>query len=1011
MLPRVTGEALLRFKQEFRAAQDLAHPNLVRLGELFEEDGQWFFTMELVRGGDFLTHVRPGTASPVARTEQQPASESVCAPAGTLDEPRLRRTVAATCGALGALHAAGLVHRDLKPSNLLVTSAGRVVVLDLGLVQVADERPTGDAIVGTVAYMAPEQAAQAAIGPPADLYALGVMIYEALTGQFPFSGPALSVLMQEQKAGPTAPSALGSHVARDLDVLCMALLARDPASRPHALEVATRIQPSLGEPDAARGSPSMSARHELFVGRARELLVLATAFDEVQSGRARAVLVEGESGVGKTALVHRFTDTLRDGGRDPIVLHGRCYERESVPYKAWDGVLDALSRHAQRLSDLEVGTFAPRQAALLVQVFPVLGWVRGFSEAAARARPAGSDPQEQRTRLFGAVRELLGRLGDRRPLVVLMDDLQWADRDSFALMEEVLREPEAPRLLLVGTARTLPDHATDVRRRLDVLTVGALSEAEATDLAGQLLATVPASERPSAVEVAREAGGHPLFVDELARFSRGRGILRLDDALIARVRELPAEARRVLELLAVAGSPIERTTLVAASGTTDEPLERAIALLRAGRLLRGDRSGGAVEPYHDRVREAVAGSVAPDARLECHLALAHALESSGDADPDVLALHWRAAGQAPRAVPHYLRAAKGAETALAFDRAAACYRAALELAPEHPERRRLQVGLADALADAGRGGKAALEYGRAAVEALEPRAAMRFERLAVENHLKAGDLAAGRVGTRKALATVSLKAPRSALGALIRLLLWRARLRLRGLGFAVRAAGEVPVGELDRIDTCWSVGTYLISVDMVQGMMWTTRALLLSLEAGEPTRIARSLAAVAFSQVFLGRELIPRARRIFEVQHPLVRTGADPYGWALSRLVEAAILLFGLGRWREGLERSEEACRALRDDCTGASWEAVATDCYRIFCLHFLGRLREMHAVQSACLLDAERKGDLCGTTFFSTSPGSYGRLARDDPDGSFREARSAVAAWSIATSSRRTSSLRTTEG
>ena len=999
VLPQVTGEALLRFKHEFRAAQEVVHPGLVRLGELFEERGAWFFTMELVAGVDFLAHVR-GRVDSAPRTEELSAGAADSAPVGegdpggALDEGKLRSALAGLLQSLAALHGAGLVHRDVKRSNVLVTAERRVVLLDLGLVQALGDRSTGDAVVGTVAYMAPEQAAQAIVGPAADLYAPGVMLYEALAGRLPFSGPALAVLLQKQRDDAKPPSAFATGLAPDLETLCLGLLAREPDLRPNAAAALAQ----LGGPASEAGSrtaPSTSGqRRPLFVGRAAELSALATAFDETRCALSQAVLVEGESGMGKSALVRRFIEELGESGWQPVVLAGRCYERESVPYKAWDGIFDALSRTAQKLGDLELGAILPRHVGLLVQVFPVLRRVRGFLEAAERANAPRVDPQEQRSRVFGAVRDLLARLGEQRPLVLVVDDLQWADRDSFALLEEVLREPDAPRLLFVGTARRLPEEAAQVRRALRLVPLGPLPQADAESLAAQVLATVPASDRAAAATVAREAAGHPLYIDELARFSRAGETRRLDDALAARVRELPPAARLVMELLAVAGSPIERPTLVAASGITGEPIERALALLRSGRLLRGDRSGGTVEPYHDRVREAVAGGLDPDVRVERHLALAHALEAPGDADPDVVALHWRAAGEAPRAVPHYLRAAEAAETAVAFDRAVACYRAVLELPPEHPERRRLRVRLADALANAGRGAEAAREYTAATAEAPDARTAMRLERLAVENHLKAGDLVAGRKGIRRALAAVRLKAPRSAFGSLLGLLVWRAVLRLRGLGFVLRSTSDVPDRALDRIDTCWMVGTYLISVDTAQGMMWTTRALLLSLRAGEPTRLARSLAVEAFSLVCLGSALVPRARRILEIQHPLVRPGGDPYGWALNRVVEAATLLIGLGRWREGLERSEEACKALREGCTGVSWECVSADCYRIFCLYFLGRLGERQAVQSQCLMDSDRRGDLYGSTFFRTSINAHVWLVRDDPEGALGASRSAVVAW-----------------
>jgi serine/threonine protein kinase len=360
------GAALVRFKQEFRAAQEARHPNLVELGELVFEDGRWFLTMELVEGCDFLEYVRPGYASkvsvsPVDETEVDTSSSSGgggAAPrevaAGICDVSRLRDAVRQLASGLGALHAARCVHRDVKPSNIRVTKDDRVVLLDFGLIAGA-ERDAESKVVGTILYMAPEQVSGVVDGS-ADMYSVGVLLYEALVGRPPIMGNTMEILLAKQTWQPPAPQTLDASVPADLSALCAELLRIDPKERPSAEEVVARLDGTV------RPRPPRPAVQEEtpFVGRHDELAELRRAFDE-SGPRAVAVLVEGESGIGKSNLVRHFTSKLAAERRDVVVLAGRCHERESVPYKTLDGVVDALARHLA--AERDAAWALPRDAA------------------------------------------------------------------------------------------------------------------------------------------------------------------------------------------------------------------------------------------------------------------------------------------------------------------------------------------------------------------------------------------------------------------------------------------------------------------------------------------------------------------------------------------------------------------------------------------------------------------------------------------------------------------------
>ncbi len=240
--------ALYRFKREFRALAELNHPHSVVLYELVSDAGLWFFTMELLDGVNFLAHVRG--AGP---------SRGLLAPERVA---RLREALAQLAEGVLALHAAGRLHRDIKPGNVLVTRKGRVVVLDFGLAAELDRsgrylsvRP---GLLGTLDYMAPEQAAALPVSPASDWYSVGVMLYEALTGGPPFEGAPQNLLIAKQRDDPPSPASRASGVPDDLAVLCLELLRRQPSARPTGAEVLRRLHSA--PPAPRRGHPAVEAK-------------------------------------------------------------------------------------------------------------------------------------------------------------------------------------------------------------------------------------------------------------------------------------------------------------------------------------------------------------------------------------------------------------------------------------------------------------------------------------------------------------------------------------------------------------------------------------------------------------------------------------------------------------------------------------------------------------------------------------------------------------------------------
>ncbi|HEY2512653.1 MAG TPA: protein kinase [Polyangiaceae bacterium] len=649
------ADDLFRLKQEFRALADIHHPNLVRYGELACERGQWFFTMELVRGRDFrdyvcprspgsdarpASHVQPARRGAPDATNAPEAANAAANPGEAdstpFDEARLRAALSQLASALLAVHASGRVHRDVKPSNVLVTPDGRVVLLDFGLVTALSHTSHADEMLGTPAYMAPEQAEGRQVGPEADWYSVGVMLFAALTGSLPFDGYPSDVVAQKLTKDAPAPRARKPDVPADLDALCTELLRRAPEGRPRGEEIAARLGLPLSEqfPSAVRSLDTSSAP---FVGRADELRALVDELEGVRAGsRGRTVIVEGEPGIGKSSLVQRFLGRLPS---EVLVLTGRCYEQESVPFKGLDGVIDALSEHLVDLPDLEARALFEGGVRYLSTVFPVMHRVPVVASTVSAREVA--DPAALREQAFGELERLLGALVEDRTLVVFVDDLQWADQDSLLLLDRLLRA-DAPRFLFVATVRTGGSAAWEGLawiRAAHRVRLRALSPTEARaflDAASPPQATT--TQRKEAL--IREAQGHPLFLAELARRNlAGAGEAQpqahLEDVLWAHVAERDEIDRRLLETVAVAGVPIPYDVVAKAASVDPGECQTRLAPLRAAQLLRVGRRGKdrVIEAYHDRVREAIlARLTSAGAVPEKHLRLGRALLEATAAD-------------------------------------------------------------------------------------------------------------------------------------------------------------------------------------------------------------------------------------------------------------------------------------------------------------------------------------------------------------------------------------------
>src|SRR5581483_11514039 len=675
---------------------------------------------------------------------------------------------------------------------------------------------------------------------------------------------------------------------------------------------------------------------------------------------------------------------------------GRCYESESVPFKALDSAVDSLTRQIRRMPRAEMQQLLPNGTEAIARLFPVFRTINVRNDAAEPPR----DPQEIRRRSVLSFTDLIQRLTRTRTFIITIDDVHWGDIDSALLLGEILRQTDAPPMLLVLSFREearrnrfVETLSRSIRTTREVV-VDALSPNEARMFAAQALGTT--NTDPLVQRIVEEAGGSPLFIEELVSHvagggeNRGGGV-RLEDVILARVNALPADARQLAETIAVAGHPVSDDVAKTVAGV-DNTMLSARGVLATRQMIRIYRTneGELYEPYHDRIREAIADSLTEHRRQEIHLRLAQTLAASAAGETETIATHFLEGGDREHAYGYFRSAAAESAGALAFDRAVTLYRMTLDLSPsEGEERQELRIRLAEALASSGRGAEAGYAYVRAAATAA-PSGVIDLKRNAAEQFLRSGHIDEGIEQISAVLAECGMTLAKTQRRAFLSFILRRALVRARGTHFKRRRAEEVSVDLLRRVDMCWSVATGLALVDTFRGADYQSRHMLLALRAGEPYRVARAMAMEAGYSAADGWGARHRTAALLDRARALSLETAHPHAVGLVEMVDGVAAVLE-GRWLDGLDRSGLAAATLRERCTNVTWERFNADIYALIAMMWLGRYGELAARIPMVMDEAADRGDLYAETYVRSALAWVLRLAEDNPDEARRDEERAI--------------------
>ncbi len=592
------------------------------------------------------------------------------------------------------VHRAGVVHRDINPANILVSGSGEPILIDFDLAVPSEPHGTRvDGVVGTLAYLAPEQTGRTgrAVDQRADLYSLGATLYEAATGQAPFeAADTLQLIHDHLVREPAPPSRVDARVPRGLSAIILRLLAKAPEQRYQSAEgLLHDLRRLERELEAGQdglfelGERDFAARLEAparLVGRDAEISVLAAAFAEAVATSCRTVLVEGAPGVGKTALVNELRPLAAAAGGWFVQGKFDQYQQDAAAADALTQALRALARLllAQPRDELiavrqRIMDRLGRNAGLIAALIPEFGVLLGPQPDVPEL-----DPQMAEQRLQQTTVDLLAVIvSAQRPLVIVMDDLQWASAMSLRAFARLSSQPQLRGLLVVGAFRSAQADAAGASIGASAgasvgASIGAFAPALAqwraqpqppvaialeqlasdamTELAARMLRLPPERAGELARAVGAFTGGNPFDTVELLNALRRDGVLRMTqegwrwetaairrfvgqgnvvDLLAARIARLPRASRELLESMSCLGNAVDRELLRTALGLDDPDLqERLRAPLEDGLLVLGDAAGAQVVKFrHDRVQQAMLQSIEETARAHLRLAMARRLAS------------------------------------------------------------------------------------------------------------------------------------------------------------------------------------------------------------------------------------------------------------------------------------------------------------------------------------------------------------------------------------------------
>ena len=703
LFPNLSSDEIVRkrFLREAKAGMELDHPGIVKVYEVGEEERQSFIAMELVEG----------------RTLDEVMEEEV------LDVERIIDIGIKVADALAAAHKKMIIHRDIKPSNIMVSN-GKIKVMDFGLARILEASALTEKyeIVGTLYYMSPQQAIGAQIDEQSDIFSLGVVLYQLLTGHLPFEGDNPGAIIHSiLHSDPLRVEEVREGIPIEVEQVVFKALQKKPKERYQSVVEFKSDLEKVREIFKGKTHTLIATEevfeeraggiYSAFVGREREIEILEGHLERMLKGEGSTVLVRGEAGIGKSRLLWELGRKARR--KKARYFLGRCvFGKEELPYQP---ILDVIRSYLELkgVRDTErLGSFIEHKAPHLIGRMGVIQaflYMRGEKESSLI----------NKEQLWDTATELVKVMSQDRPILLHLDDLHWADPPTLNLLTYLSRNTRGERVLIVGTYR--PEELVEEPKPHPLLS--ALERMEKERLYEKITLERLDKEKTQSVIssvfqesdfpegftnlIYEETEGNPLFILEVLKLLRDEGMIsqedgrwnlsgnvsnvaipgRVSDVIINRLRSLSREERNLVDVASVEGSSFQSDTLSHCLRLPRMKVLRSLQDLEHSHHLIHALER---EYYFDhiKIREVIYDNLIPELKKEYHKFIGeYFTKNFGEKEEYAgkIAHHLLEADQKKEVLPYLIRAGEHAKKLFANEEAIGYFDKAIELVDEHLE--------------------------------------------------------------------------------------------------------------------------------------------------------------------------------------------------------------------------------------------------------------------------------------------------------------------------------------